>query len=231
MRKLHLWGNSGTLALILLGFSYFSTQISNSEQLSNTSQPDATINSTDQISTGQTPEELGLEAYRELVRQAQAKVSLMSTDVPIKFPLAVNSPIRMEEENINSVEPIWEAIGFVDLSGQAQPITPADLNEMFAKHLDSLNSANSVMLPSAQQNLDVTPNQTLPQTEEVPVIDLIALNTQTGQKYLIPKVRFMSVFRDAINGTLNGNLSEHNLDVFNLDLRIITPEQEGILEL
>ena len=167
----------------------------------------------------QTPAELGLERYRGLVSAARAKVVLMPANLPVKFPLGINHPIRISDVAANAAGPQWEAVGFVTLSGQPQPITPADLLEMFDRHLTTLRGESaspvraSMPAPATPQAAPSDRRASPPQPGTVAVIDLIVRNVQNNQIYLLPRVRVVSLLRDALNGALNNQLRENEAAV------------------
>lgn len=176
--------------------------------------------------TEQTPAELGLERYRGLVNAARARVVSMPATLPVKFPLGINHPIRISDVSANAAVPQWEAVGFVTLSGQVQPITPADLLEMFDRHLTTLRGERASPIrssipppgtsPGTSPGIQQVPPDSRtnpPQPDTVAVIDLIVRNVQNNQIYLIPRVRVVSLLRDALNGALNNQLRENNAAV------------------
>ncbi len=175
---------------------------------------------TNESSRGQTIEELG-EKYNQYLLKVKEYVSGMPVDISVKFPLGVICPFRLgtPEENVNSPESNsqLQVIGFIERSGQPKAIAPTDLIEMFEMSLSTINTQNSRMNPQRQNILPADGSATPPQPQRVPAIDLIALDPQTNQIYLLPDVMFMSVFRDALNAALNKKLSPNDYDVTRLD--------------
>lgn len=222
--KKRILGISKFFFFVFLCWCYPS-HFAESQQISNIESTSSTIYPVSQeIPRGQTPEELGLEKYRELITIAKQKLSAMPKDVSIKFPLGVNYPIRLSDQiNPNVNQPQWEAVGFVDLSDRAKPITPQDIIEMLDIHVNGFNQSNLSMNSKSSQSLVVNDKANNPSENQIMVIDLIARNIQTGEIYLLPKVKFFSLFRDAVNATLNDQLRNHNLNITELEPRTLRP--------
>lgn len=167
---------------------------------------------------GRTPQELG-EEYPKMLRQAREKLANMPNDMIVKFPLGVNSPIRIGEAQASESgqSSQYEAIGFLNSSGKLKPLKPGELLAMF----DRFSANNAAITPEAQEILvaDVSGGFTLAQ--QVPAINVIVRETQTEEIYMVPKVRLIGFFRDALNAVLNEEIEESEVDVSQLDLRNI----------
>ncbi len=179
-------------------------------------------NAQSQRTIGQTPQELGSQ-YPELVRRARQAVSTLPSNTPLQFPLGVNSPIRLHDSWYNQpLQPSsgkrYQAIGFVNSSGQPQAITVADLLEMFDYHLEAFETANLPMFPIAEQVLvaDASDNYVVAQVGDV--LNLIVVDTQTNKVQLAPNILFVGFLRDATNAALNNEFSSSNFDVTQLDM-------------
>ncbi|MDJ0575666.1 MAG: hypothetical protein QNJ65_10930 [Xenococcaceae cyanobacterium MO_234.B1] len=179
-----------------------------------------------QTPTGQTPNEIGQERYRELVRTAKEKIANLPANVLLRFTIGVNYPVRLGAANPNTSQSQWEVIGWVNQNQEAKPLTSSDVLEMFERQLETLNRLSPTRQPETQTSPNSTPNQTdnTPQPPPgISVLNLIARNRQNGQFYLLPNVRYISVFRDALNATLNDELKLNTFDINGINPRIIPP--------
>jgi hypothetical protein len=169
-----------------------------------------------QTPTGQTPDEIGQERYQELVNTAKEKIANLPANQPLIFPIGINSPVRLGEANPNTSQSQWEVIGWVNQNQEAKPLTSSDVLEMFERQPETLNPISPTGQPETQTSPNSTPNQTdnTPQPPSgISVFNLIARNRQNGQFYLLPNVKYISVFRDVLNATLNDELKVNTIDM------------------
>ncbi|MGK7875999.1 MAG: hypothetical protein AB4426_22685 [Xenococcaceae cyanobacterium] len=223
VKKLRAWTILSLPVLAFLIFSFLWDQPFFAEPTSDLTleQPSNQPSPTEERLIGQTPEELGPE-YKKLLVKAREAVSAMPPDTPIIFPLGVNYPIRIADlptGERSSQENQLEAIGFVNSSGQAQSFTASDIIEMFDRQINIINGGSSRMTPVQQSVLVADASGILVQTEKVPVIDLIARIPQRSEAYLVKKVRWIGVFRDTLNAALNGEIKKNEYDLRELDMR------------
>lgn len=183
-----------------------------------------------QTPRGQTPEELGQEKYLELVNTAKNKIANMPANVPIRFTIGVNYPVRIGDNNSNTSQRQWEVIGFVNQNEEAKPFTSSDMLEMFDLQLETLNSIESE--PTGQAENPRESNSTSNRTENtsqlpsgISVIKLIAYDKQNDRYFMLPNVRFISVFRDALNATLNDEVQLNTIDMNRINPRTISPRE------
>ncbi len=177
-----------------------------------------------QISRGQTPNEIGQERYQQLVSTARRKIANLPANVPLRFTIGVNYPVRLEEANPNTSQSQWDVIGWVNQNQEANPLTSSDVLEMFDLQPETLNPNSPTVQPETQTSPNAPPNQTdniPPPPSEISVLDLIARNRQNGQFYLLPNVTYISVFRDALNATLNNELKVNTFDMNGINPSII----------
>jgi hypothetical protein len=157
------------------------------------------------------------QQYSKLANQAKQKIFHFHSDTPIRFPLGVNRPVTLRDGQSNSSQG-WEAIGFISKEGNFEAITVKDLNQMFDRHLEKIRVAT---LAPQKIILASTRHEFLTQTSSrVPVIDLIARNTQTGQISELPNVDYISFLKDALNAALNSQVKTHNINLPALQNRI-----------
>lgn len=179
-----------------------------------------------QIPRGQTPNEIGQERYQQLVSTAKGKIANLPDNVPLRFTIGVNYPVRLGEANPNTSQSQWEVIGLVNQNQEAKILTSSDVLEMFDLQPETLNPASPTVQPETQTSPNAPPNQTdnTPQTPSgISVLDLIARNRQDGRFYLLPNVTYISVFRDALNATLNDELKVNTFDMNGINPRTIPP--------
>jgi hypothetical protein len=172
--------------------------------------------------SGKTRRELG-KNYQQYLLNAKKNILFLPVNMSVKFPLGVICPLRIGDtlENPNTEQPNHklEVIGFIEqATGKAEIITPTDLVEMFDKSLTATNQRDSTLSPMSQ-NLSTDNNtSTFSQTQNMAVIDLIAIDTRSKQAYLIPDILFISFFRDAFNAAVNKQVVPNNYDLKHLNL-------------
>jgi hypothetical protein len=172
--------------------------------------------------SGKTRRELG-KNYQQYLLNAKKNILLLPVNMSVKFPLGVICPLRigdtLENPNTEQPNPKLEVIGFIEqATGKTEIITPADLAKMFDKSLAATNQRDSTLSPMSQ-NLSTDNNTgTFSQTQNMAVIDLIAIDTRSKQAYLIPDILFISFFRDAFNAAVNKQVVPNNYDLKHLNL-------------
>lgn len=166
-------------------------------------------NGSDDIETempvGQTPQELG-EQFPELLGQAKQSLAALPADMLLSFPLGVNTPVLIGD--IQDTVPKYEVIGFVDSDGQPSPLIASDLLallEEFTPRDSATRQHGNLVVADISQEFRVA--------QEVQVLNLIAREIDTDGIYVLPNIRVVAVFRDALNAVLNDELRETNLDV------------------
>lgn len=171
--------------------------------------PNGSIESNDDIETeipvGQTPQELG-DQFPQLLGQAKQSLADLPADMLLSFPLGVNTPVLIGD--IQDTVPKYEVIGFVDSDGQPSPLIASDLLAL----LEQFTPRDSATRPHG--NLVVADiSQEVRVAQEVQVLNLIAREIDTDEIFVLPNIRVIAVFRDALNAVLNDELRETNLDV------------------
>ncbi|MGK7905215.1 MAG: hypothetical protein AB4352_28160 [Hormoscilla sp.] len=199
MKRIQIISKIGLVGMVLIGFSVVIL-----ESLGRANQP---MDTSQQLTaTGQTPAELGQEQYLALVREAKTAVSQLPAGQAVTFPLGVNSPVRIGDGSGNSSQASeYQALGWMNLSGQPSKFTPADLNELFDSQINNLTRGNALTTP-AGEILVADASGSVLLARRVAVIDLIVRNQQNNQVYLVKNVRFIAIFRDALNAALNGTV-------------------------
>lgn len=169
----------------------------------------------EQTPIGQTPQEIGKEEYLRLVREARNKLSALPKNMPVKFPVGVNTPIRiLDKPPSNPPAQVNESvIGYINSSGQPRPFTTDDLMELFDWQIHSLNAENLGTMPEAQTPMNAVPGSNLFQGKPISAIDLIVREMQTEEIYFLPRIQMRAVFRDVLNALLNKNLTESDYDM------------------
>ncbi len=150
------------------------------------------------------------QQYSRLANQAKQKISHFHSDTPIRFYLGINRPVTLKNGQSNSSQG-WEAIGFISNRGTFEALTVKDLYQMFDRHLERIRVATlapqKIILASTMQEFSTA------QSSGVPVIDLIARNTQTGQISKLYNVDYISFLKDALNAALKSEVKTHNINL------------------
>ncbi|MDJ0575665.1 MAG: hypothetical protein QNJ65_10925 [Xenococcaceae cyanobacterium MO_234.B1] len=179
-----------------------------------------------QQTTEQTPQEQEIPSIPknriDIYRNAQQEVCKMSEeseDINLAIPLGSNNPISIgqipNDNRLNLANSVnFEAVGFVNSSGQAHPITAGDICDMIMLQA-SMNSGGSFDASA------VDASGSFLQARRVSVIDLIARDQRNGKYYLLPNVRVDSFGRDAVNAFFNSTWRKNDIDVRNLRIRNI----------
>ncbi len=111
-------------------------------------------------------------------------------------------------------------IGYLDTTGNIQPITPDDLIKIFDRNLQKIGRSreiNQEISNDLPAMIDIE-SQNESDEQTLPAIDLIVLDTQDNRPYLVPNVRFSTVFLDALNAALVRNISVNSYDLKTLDI-------------
>ena len=182
-----------------------------------------------------TPEELGLDYLHHRPPQLTAGLvdqirglrdeaeSQLSDDIAVAIPLGTDGPFTgalLNDDNYGGRNVGYlEEIGYVDNSGQPQPITGGDVVEMFSTEANNGGSFDAALKP--REMLVTDASGLFSQARRISVIDLICRNRQTNRYYLLPNVRVDSFCRDALNAFSNRTWRENYVDVKNLRIRNI----------
>lgn len=175
------------------------------------------------INTVKTPQEIGLNylsqppvqlAYdSELLNSiytAEEEVSTLPEDIPLKFDLGTNSPIRIGSLPDGGAlnHSYYEAIGYVDRLREYNTFTSPILSMMFT--VEARNGGNLAITPEAQQILIADAKGTFIQALRIPVIDLVVSSKRTDQIFVLENVNANAVCRDALNSVLNHTLRRND---------------------
>ena len=172
-------------------------------------------------SIGQTYEEMGERNYQELVRYATDVIANFSTNVPLRFPLGINSPIKITEIDSNANYKKLEVICYLDHNGKLRPITSDDLLEMFA-----ISQYNGGSLPDkSQHSIPETyhNNSSTLMTRRIAVFDLLVRDQQTKKFYLLPNFSAILFEKAAVNAVLNRQIQISDVNLDDLNIRLNNP--------
>lgn len=136
--------------------------------------------------------------------RAEEKISVMPEDIPVKFLLGTNRPIRNNEETESDNENKIEAIGFLNNSGEAEKFTPLSISRMFANERSNNGQISGDF--DAEYLLADDASNDFKQFRRIPKLDLVAQDKTTGDMININHVSANAVCRDALNAVLNNNL-------------------------
>lgn len=180
-----------------------------------------------------TPEELGLDylhhrppqltsglvdQIRDVRDEAESK---LSDDIAVIIPLGTDGPFGIGElpddndyggRNVG----VFEEVGYVDSSGQPEPVTGGDVVEMMTAEANNGGSFDAL---KTREMLVTDASGLFWQARRVSVIDLICRNRQTGRYYLLPNVRVDSFCRDALNSVSEHTWYRNDVDVRRLLLK------------
>lgn len=180
------------------------------------------VNCSNRNVIGKTLQELGARQYKTYLIIAQQSLQSMQVNEAISFPLGLTCPVRLDTNSQRASfrrATELKAIGYLDTTGNVQPITPDDLIKIFYQHVQVLGQAsesnrqlaNVAMMTDAPIG-NGTDDQTLP------AVDLIVLDTRDNRPYFVSKVRFSTVLIDALNATLTKNLAKSSYDLKTLNI-------------
>jgi hypothetical protein len=154
---------------------------------------------------------LASSSLMDSIGQAEEAVSVMPEDMPVRFPLGTNSPIRMgrlgneEDENGRIVTRTrFEAVGFINNDGEATNFTPMLLDKMFA--IEKANDGQIVSNPDAEHLLIADASGSFSQARRIPRLDLILRDRRRNEVRRINRVSANSICRDGLNAVLNRQL-------------------------
>lgn len=215
MKKFNSWRNLALILLAIFGlsFSIFFNQPSNATQ--DNYERMIELGFIDEVIT---PEELGLDylhrrppqlnaglvdAIREVGDAAQAQ---MTDDIQVAIELGTDSPfgsgvLSGDNNYAGQNVSIFEEVGYVDNSGQPEPVTGGDLVEMIYTEANNGGSFDSAL--KTREMLVADASGSFLQTRRISVIDLIVRNRNNNRYYLLPNVRVDSFCRDALNAVSN----------------------------
>ncbi|MGK7875998.1 MAG: hypothetical protein AB4426_22680 [Xenococcaceae cyanobacterium] len=212
MKNIKSLGILGLLVLALLTFALTVFLSQPSDATSTRNQRQINLGSIDEV---RTPEELGLDSLEQkqveladnsiiqAIYQAEEQLAIMPEDIPLRFDLGTNSPIRIGwlPDQGQLARTGYEALGYVDISGLRQAFSPVALMNLFAKARTAFREGR---IPAINDIL---------QSRRIPAINLIARDQQTDRTFLISEVNLYAVCRDAVNAVLNQTLRENNYDL------------------
>ncbi|NEQ65221.1 MAG: hypothetical protein F6K21_06935 [Symploca sp. SIO2D2] len=135
------------------------------------------------------------------IRYAQAEIAQVTQDINVAFELDMIDPADIEQHTRRNP---YQAVGYIDSSGDTQSFTPAILAGMF--NIEANNGGFLVAMPEAEQTLVGDASGTFLQSQRVPNIDLIVYSKREDKLCLIPRVNANAVCRDAIKSVLSGKL-------------------------
>lgn len=207
---------------ILLGFSIalVSVSLDQSPVYSDNSNQETTEQTTQEQEIPSIPEN-----QIDIYRSVHEEVCRRSEDISIAIPLGTDNPIPIEQiPNDNSLELAdsinFEAVGYIDSSGQPHSITARDVCEMIQTAINNGGSFDTSYFEQ-EEVLIADVSSSFLQAKEVSVVDLIVRNPRNGRYYLHSNVRVDSFCRDAVNAFLNDTWSKNDIDLRNLNLRNI----------
>jgi len=170
-----------------------------------------------------TPQELGLAYLQQepvqliadnsilnSIYQAEETVAILPEDIPLRFDLGTNYPIRtrqLQDGGELTTKTGYDAVGYVDRSGNTKSFNAPILRAMFA--VEARNGGNLAMTPKAQHILVADASSRFWQASRIPTIDLIVHSKQANQLFILRNANANAVCRDAVNSVLNQTL-QHN---------------------
>lgn len=231
MNKLKSWRNLALILLAIFGvsFSIFLTQPSNATQANYERMIELGL-----IDEVKTPEELGLDYLHRRPPQLAASLvdsirqvrddaeTQMTDDIQVAILLGEDSPFDVGElrndndysgRNVN----VFEETGYVDSSGQPQPVTGRDVVDMFTQEANNGGSFDSAL--KTREILVADASSSFLQARRLSVIDLIVRNRNNNRYYLLPNIRVDSFCRDALNAVSNRTWRRNDVDVRSLNVR------------
>ena len=144
--------------------------------------------------SGKTKGELGNSQYLQLVEKAKQIIGKLPPKASLSFPIGTNSPIRIGQAKNSASH--YHAIGFINPKGKSRPILSTDLIAMFDRELAG----------GTQASIEDKANP----KKQVLAVNLIVRETRTKRIYLVKNINFEAVTRDAINASLNQQVSKIN---------------------
>jgi hypothetical protein len=230
MNKLKSWRNLALILLAIFGvsFSIFLTQPSDATQAKYERMIELGF-----IDEVKTPEELGLDYLHrrppqltaglvDSIRQVRDEAETqMTDDIRVAIPLGENDPFPVGAlpndnnyggENISSLE----EVGYLNPSGQPEPVTGGDIVEMMTVEANNGGSFDAL---KTREILVADASGSFLQARRVKIIDLIVRDWRNGKYYLLPNIRVDSFCRDALNAVSNETWWENDVDVSRLNLR------------
>ncbi len=214
MTKLKSLTGVGLLFLTILALSLSVFLAQPSEATSSRNQEMIQLNLIDEV---RTPANLGLDYLQQepiqltaglidSIRYAEARVAQLPEDFKIAFDLGTNSPIQIGDlpDESRLTRSGYEAVGYINSSGQVKAFTPILLGAMF--DTEANNRGQLVITPEAQEILVADASGAFLQARRMPSIDLIVHPKGTNEIVLIPRANANAVCRDALNAVLNETL-------------------------
>lgn len=172
-----------------------------------------------------TPQELGLAYLQQEPVQliadnsilnsiylAEETVAILPEDIPLRFDLGTNYPIRtrqLQDGGELTTKTGYDAVGYVDRSGNAKSFNAPILRAMFA--VEARNGGNLAMTPKAQHILVADASRRFWQASRIPTIDLIVHSKQANQLFILRNANANAVCRDAVNSVLNRTLQQNRM--------------------
>lgn len=172
-----------------------------------------------------TPQELGLAYLQQepvqliadnsilnSIYQAEETVAILPEDIPLRFDLGTNYPIRtrqLQDGGELTTKTGYDAVGYVDRSGNTKSFNAPILRAMFA--VEARNGGNLAMTPKAQQILVADASRRFWQASRIPTIDLIVHSKQANQLFVLRNANANAVCRDAVNSVINRTLQQNRM--------------------
>ncbi|MEG4271999.1 MULTISPECIES: hypothetical protein [unclassified Microcoleus] len=172
-----------------------------------------------------TPQELGLAYLQQepvqliadnsilnSIYQAEETVAILPEDIPLRFDLGTNYPIRtrqLQDGGELTTKTGYDAVGYVDRSENVKSFNAPVLRAMFA--VEARNGGNLAMTPKAQHILVADASRRFWQASRIPTIDLIVHSKQANQLFVLRNANANAVCRDAVNSVLNRTLHQNRV--------------------
>lgn len=172
-----------------------------------------------------TPQELGLAYLQQepvqliadnsilnSIYQAEETVAILPEDIPLRFDLGTNYPIRtrqLQDGGELTTKTGYDAVGYVDRSGNTKSFNAPILRAMFA--VEARNGGNLAMTPKAQHILVADASRRFWQASRIPTIDLIVHSKQANQLFVLRNANANAVCRDAVNSVINRTLQQNRM--------------------
>jgi len=159
----------------------------------------------------QEPVQLADSSILNSIYQAEEAVAVLPEDIPLRFDLGTNYPIRigqLQDGEELKTQNLCDAVGYIDRrSGAGEKFVSPVLRAMFT--IEALNGGNLAITPEAQYILVADANRKFLQARRIPTIDLLVHCKQINRIFVVRNANANAVCRDALNSVLNRTLKQN----------------------
>jgi len=160
----------------------------------------------------QEPVQLADNSLLNSIYQAEEAVAVLPEDIPLRFDLGTNYPIRIRQLQDGAeltTKTGYDAVGYVDRSENAKSFNSSVLRAMFA--VEGRNGGNLAITSEAQHILVADASRKFWQAKRIPTIDLIVHNQENNQVFILRNANANAICRDALNSVLNQTLHPNKM--------------------